>query len=134
MIRPFALHVWRIFYLTHDPSLLPDTASSLLRSAASHENLFTSVKLAFLSDIFTSFYVVENVETLREFRVIQKKRNAGPHNDRGLLYGFCNCYPLVDYILSALCFRHFMTVVCLTRARSFNLSKKVVTEMWRKLS
>lgn len=74
----FALHVWRIFYLTHDPSLFPDTASSLLRSAASHENLFMSVKLAFLSDIFTSIYVVEDVETLREFGIIQKKRNAGP--------------------------------------------------------
>lgn len=75
----FPLHVWRIFYLTHDPSLFPDTASSLLRSAASHENfIFMSVKLAFLSDIFTSIYVVEDVETLREFGIIQKKRNAGP--------------------------------------------------------
>lgn len=74
----FALHVWRIFHLTHDPSLFPDTASSLLRSAASHENLFMSVKLAFLSDIFTSICVVEDVETLREFGIIQKKRNAGP--------------------------------------------------------
>lgn len=74
----FALHVWRIFHLTHDPSLFPDTASSLLRSAASHENLFMSVKWAFLSDIFTSIYVVEDVETLRELGIIQRKRNAGP--------------------------------------------------------
>ena len=125
----FAPHVWRIFHLTHDPSLFPDTASSLLRSAASHENLFMSVKWAFLSDIFTSIYVVEDAWVWDN----TKEKKCRPSNDRAVLNGFCNCYPLLDYILSASCFRHFMTVLCLTRARSFNLSKKVVIEMRRKL-